>query len=197
MSRHVTLQRGFALIGALIALLLSSGLAVADTPISSSGSVGAHHLADTNVHRGVKCLYQEGGGSGEEVLHQLTVKPPVIFAVDKTGGRDKQLVGWRALIQRRNHGAASFVTITTGALHTAFAWDDTAASLSTRTYSVTSQFGADFRVRIAMFWYAANGITVTGQATSEVDWYRKIFHSADYGDDVRTLHNFCGDYYVM
>jgi hypothetical protein len=63
--------------------------------------------------------------------------------------------------------------------------------------SVTSKFGADFRVRITMYWYAADDSTVTGQATNEVDWYRKIFHSTDFGDDVRTLHNHCGDYYVM
>ena len=195
MSHHVTRKSGLAIVGALVALVLGSGLVLADTPISHSGSVGAHHLTDTHAGPGVKCLYQEGGGSGEEVLHQLVVKPPVIFAVDKTGGRDKQLVGWRALIQRRNHGAASFVTITAGGLHTAFAWDDTAASFSTQTYSVTSQFGADFRVRIAMYWYAADGTTVTGRARNEVDWYRKIAHSTS-GNHNATLHNFCGDYYV-
>lgn len=197
MTRHVTRQSGFALVGALVALVLGSGLALADTPISSSGGVGAHHLKDTNAKPGVKCLYEEGGGSGEEVLYQLTVKPPVMFAVNSTVHRDKQIVGWRALIQRRNHGAANFVTIATGGLHTAWAFDDMAAPLSARSYAVTSKFGADFRVRIAMFWYAPNGTTVTGRATSEVDWYRKIFHSTDYGNHDATLHNFCGDYYVI
>lgn len=197
MSRHITWQRGIALSAALIVLMLNAGVASADTDVSFSGTVGMHHLRDTNAKPGVKCRFQEGGGSGEQILYQLTVKPPVIFAVNKTGARDRQLVGWRAQIQRRNAGAAAFVTIATGGLHTANAWDDTAAALSARTYGVTSKFGADFRVRIRMFWYAANGITVTGQATHEVDWYRKIFHSVDYGDDVRTLHNYCGDYYVM
>ena len=197
MSRRIVSHRCVAVAAALVCLALTAGTASADTVIGHSGNVGAHHLRDTNAKPGVKCRYQQGGGSGEEILYKLTVKPPVIFAVNKTGARDRQLVGWRAQIQRRNHGAAAFVTIATGALHTAFAWDDTAASLSARTYGVTSKFGADFRVRIAMYWYAANGTTVTGQATNEVDWYRKIFHSTDYGDDVRTLHNYCGDYYVM
>ena len=40
-------------------------------------------------------------------------------------------------------------------------------------------------------------LTVTGQATNEVDWYRKIFHSTNYSNHDATLHNFCGDYYVM
>jgi hypothetical protein len=87
------------------------------------------------------------------------------------------------------------VTIATGGLHTATAWDDTAASFSTRTYNVTSQFGADFRVRIATYWYAADGSTVNGHAVNEVDWYRKIAHSTS-GTHNETLHNFCGDYYV-
>jgi hypothetical protein len=197
MSRVFNWQRGFAVAAALVALFVTSGLALADTPISHSGTVGPHHLRDTNDKPGVKCRYQEGGGSGEEVLYQLVIKAPAVFAVDDTVARDAQRVGWRALIQRRNHGAASFVTIAQSSVMTATAFEDVAAPFSSRTMGVTSKFGADFRVRITMYWYAADDTTVTGQATNEVDWYRKIFHSADFGDDVRTLHNYCGDYYVM
>ncbi len=197
MMRLITRQRGLAAVFALGSLILSSGLALADTDVTYSGTVGRHHLRDTNANPGVKCRYQEGGGSGEEVLYQLVIKPPVVFAVDDTAGRDAQHVGWRALIQRRNHGAAAFTTIAQSTVMTATAFEDVAAPFSSRTMAVTSKFGADFRVRITMYWYASNGTTVTGQATHEVDWYRKIFHSTDYGDDVRTLHNYCGDYYVM
>jgi hypothetical protein len=197
MSRVISWQRGFAVVAALVAVFVTSGLAWADTPISHSGTVGPHHLRDTNAKPGVKCRYQEGGGSGEEVLYQLVIKPPAVFAVDDTVARDAQHVGWRALIQRRNHGAASFTTIAQSSVMTATAFEDVAAPFSSRTMAVTSKFGSDFRVRITMYWYATDGTTVTGQATNEVDWYRKIFHSTDFGDDVRTLHNYCGDYYVM
>ena len=87
MSRHITWQRGIALSAALIVLMLNAGVASADTDVSFSGTVGMHHLRDTNAKPGVKCRFQEGGGSGEQILYQLTVKPPVIFAVNKTGAR--------------------------------------------------------------------------------------------------------------
>lgn len=197
MSRHVTWQRVIALSAALLVLILSTGIASADSDVGYSGTVGKHHLRDSSAKPGVKCRYQEGGGSGEQVLYQLVVKPPVVFAVNDTAARDAQKVGWRIMVQRRNHGAASFVTIAQSSIKTATAFDDAAASFSSRTVPVISKFGADFRVHIQMLWYAANGTTVSGWAIHEVDWYRKIFRSVDYGNDVRTLHNYCGDYYVM
>lgn len=196
MSHHVTWQRGSATCAAFFVLMLSTGAVSADTSVSSSGTVGSHHLRDTNAKPGAKCLFVEGGGSGEEVLDQLVAKPPVMLAVNKTGGRDKQMVGWRVQIQRRS-GAAAFMTIAQSAVQKDWAWDDSAASFTKRTVSVTSLYGSDFRVHIQMLWYAADGTTVTGQAIHEVDWYRKIFHSVNYGNHDATLHNFCGDYYVI
>lgn len=194
MSRRIVSHRSLAIAAALVCLALTAGTASADTSVSSSGTVGPHHLRDTNATPGTKCLYGEGGGSGEEVLDQLAVKPPVMRAVNKTGARDKQRVGWRVQVQRRS-GAAAFVTIAQSAVQKAWAWDDTAASFTKRTVSVTSLYGADFRVHVQMFWYAADGTTVTGQAIHEVDWYRKIAHSTS-GTHNETLHNFCGDFYV-
>jgi hypothetical protein len=199
MRRLVTLQRGFAIVAATATatatVALSAGAALADTPISHTGTVGPHHLRDTQAKPGTKCRYEEGGGSGEEVLYDLVVKPPAVFAVDDTPLRDAQKVGWRAMIQRRNHGAASFTTIASTSTKKATAYEDMAAPFTSVDAPVTSHFGASFRVRITMFWYAADGTTVTGQATNEVDWYRKIAHSTS-GTHNETLHNSCGDFYV-
>ena len=183
----------FAVLAATAGVLLAPGVSMADTRISSSGKVGAHHLDDTFAHPGVRCHYQDGAGGGDEDIDHLTVMPPVLYAVDKTGARDKQLVGWRAVIQRRDPGG-SFVTVQLGGIHKAWAWDDTAAALYARDYPETPRYPSDFRVRILMFWYASNG-TVTGTALSEVDWYKKIYRSSDFGDDIATLHNFCRDYF--
>ena len=170
---------------------------MADTPISSDGTVGTHHLNDSNGRPGVRCLYQDGAGGGDEDLYLLRVKPPVLFAANTNGTREKQLVGWRAMIQRRDAGSARFVTVKQSGLHKAWAWDDTAAVLYARDVSVTSQYGSDFRVRIRMFWYSPDGggWKTTGKATNEVDWYRKIYRSSDFGDDIATLANACPDYY--
>ena len=195
MSRHVTWQRGIAVVAAFGALVLNTGIASADTDVGFSGTVGHHHLRDTNATPGVRCKYVEGGGSGEEVLNQLVIKPPVVFAVNDTPARDAQKVGWRALIQRRNHGAATWNTIAHSSTMKATAFEDMAAPFSSLTMPVTSQYGASFRVHITMYWYAADNTTVTGQATHEVDWYRKIAHSTS-GTHNETLHNYCGDYYV-
>ncbi len=196
MSDQGICRRALLALAATAVLLLGPGTAVADTPISSSGTVGAHHLNDTRARPGVRCLYQDGAGGGDEDLYLLTVRPPVIFAANATRRRDSQLVGWRAIVQRKDPGSARFVTVQQSGLHTAWAWDDTAAVLYARDVAVTSQYGSSFRVRILMFWYSpAGGGGTTGTATSEVDWYRKIYRSTDFGDDIRTLAHSCPDYY--
>ena len=194
MSRHGNLRRIIAALAGTLVLLIVPSSAAADTPISSSGVVGEHHLKDTMAKPGAVCRYRDGAGGGDQDLHLLRVKPPVIFAANTTSGRDRQLVGWRILVQRRDAGSSQFVTVHKGGIHTAWAWDDTAATLFAREYSVASRYGSDFRVRIKQFWYSGGG-SVSGHATNEVDWYKKIYLSDEFGDDIETLHQYCPDYY--
>lgn len=179
------------------ALMVASTLTVyADTVISSSGQRGMNHLKDTAGHPGARCWYEEGGGSGEEVLTSIRVKAPVVFARDTTAARDKQKIRFKAIIQRRD-GAGAWVVDSTRST-TAFAWDDTKASFGNLNVSVFSHFGSRFRARVEITFYSMSGGSwmQTGQILREVDWYRHVFYSTDYGNDVRTVSGYCKDFEI-
>ena len=179
------------------ALMAASTLTVyADTVISSSGQRGMNHLNDSAGHPGTRCWYEEGAGSGEEVLTSMRVKAPVVFARDTTAARDKQKIKFKAIIQRRD-GAGAWVVDRTAST-TAFAWDDTAASFEPINLNVNSHYGSKFRARVEITFYSMSGGSwmQTGQVLREVDWYRHLFYSTDYGNDVRTVADYCKDYEI-
>ncbi|HUP83756.1 MAG TPA: hypothetical protein VM284_06170 [Candidatus Limnocylindria bacterium] len=179
------------------ALMAASTLTVyADTLISSTGHTGPNHLRDSMSHPGARCWYEEGGGSGEEVLTSMRVKAPVVFARDTTPARDRQKIRFKAIVQRRD-GAGAWV-FDAARSTTAFAWDDTMASLGNLNVAVFSHFGSKFRARVEITYYSMSGGSwaQTGQVLRAVDWYRHIFYSADYGNDVRTVADYCRDYEI-
>jgi len=188
-TRHVLIALGVA------ALMAASTLTVsADTLISTNGQVGPNHLKDTAGHPGARCWYVEGGGSGEEVLDSIRVKPPVVFARDTTAMRDKQKIRFKAIIQRKD-GAGAWVQYSTSST-TAFAWDDQKASLPAIDMNVVSHYGWRFRARVEITFYTKMGgvWNQTGQVVREVDWYHKVFLSTDYGNDIEDVPNYCKDY---
>lgn len=196
MRLHRLPSRGLIGLG-VAALMAASTLTVyADTVISSSGQRGMNHLNDTAGQPGARCWYEEGGGSGEEVLTSMRVKAPVVFARDTTAARDKQKIRFKAIIQRRD-GAGAWIVDRTAST-TAFAWDDTAASFGPINLNVTSHYGSKFRARVEITFYSLSGGSwvQTGQVLREVDWYRHVFYSTSYGNDVRTVANYCKDYEI-
>jgi hypothetical protein len=183
-------------VGLAVLLAASTMTTYADTLVSSSGQVGPNHLKDSAGKPGARCWYEEGGGSGEEVLTSIRVKPPVVFARDTTPARDKQKIKFKAIIQRRN-GAGAWVVEATRST-TAFAWDDTKAGFGPLNVSVFSHYGSRFRARVEITFYSMSGGSwmQTGKVLREVDWYRHVFYSTDYGNDVRTVGGYCKDYEI-
>jgi hypothetical protein len=181
------------LTGALIILLSSAGATAADTSLGHRGKVGPHHLIDTAAHPGAKCFYVDGAGGGDEDIDHIRVRPPVVYARNTTAGQDQQTVGWRARIQRLEAGSSTWTTDQTSGIHLATAWDNTPASFNTIQLSVVPHYGSKLRVRVLTYWYKSG--SVVGLALNEVDWYRKIYKSTEFGDDIATLHQRCADYY--
>ena len=182
---------------AVAALMAASTLTVsADTVTRTTGHVGPNHLNDSMGHPGARCWYDEGGGSGEEVLTSIRVKAPVVFARDTTPARDKQKIKFKAILQGRGGGNPWTWIVT--ASNTAFAWDDTKAAFAPIDIHVNSQYGWKFRIKVEITYYSMSGgsWTQTGQQTHLVDWYRHVFLSTDYGNDVRTVSGFCKDYEI-
>lgn len=196
MRLHPLPRAGLLSLGVAALLAASTMTTYADTVISTSGQVGPNHLKDSAAKPGARCWYEEGGGSGEEVLTSIRVKPPVVFARDTTAARDKQKIRFKAIIQRRDGGGAWVVDATRST--TAFAWDDTKANFGNLNVSVFSHYGSRFRARVEITYYSMSGGSwmQTGKVLREVDWYRHVFYSTDYGNDVRTVGGYCKDFEI-
>ena len=73
-----------AALAALICLALGATTALADIDIFTSGTVGEHSLPmDTVATGGVICRYD-----GMVYLVGATMRPPIVYAIDKNGQRN-------------------------------------------------------------------------------------------------------------
>jgi hypothetical protein len=163
------LRSTFLTIAALATLL--PGAAAADTPLGHSGRFGAHFLTDTEEYPGARCRFETG--TETRALVGIRVRPPVIYARDRSDGRDEQVVGWRILVQRLDTHQAdpTWEPFATTSVRYATAYDDQAASFAMREVRIDHVGGADvrYRVRVGMRWLAPGTPSVTGTARHGVD----------------------------
>lgn len=163
-----TLTRGWSL-GAAIVLsfaLLAPGGALADAPVSHSGVRGVHGLLDTREQPSVRCAYDPDSSA-----LRLRVLAPVVYAVDRGSGVQRQRVGWRFRIQYSS--GLGFSTWKTSSTVTATATDRRPAGFDRRSKSFSEAPPVAYRVLVDMYWYDAAG-KVTGRATHAPTWYRSV-----------------------
>jgi peptidoglycan/xylan/chitin deacetylase (PgdA/CDA1 family) len=160
MSRPVLLSTGLA------AMLMIGAAAptMADTPLWHWGVRGHHALIDTAADPGARCQYD----AVTRALSVIRVRPPVVKAVDRTAGTDRQLVGARAWLERRTSPAGPWVRVAGGPLETATATDSTSPFHT--TVSLVPLGPGDYRVFWTMSWYGVDG-ALTGRAEHRVDQY--------------------------
>jgi hypothetical protein len=146
---------------ALVALVPSSALA--DKPISHSGSRGVHGLVDSAEFPAATCrfdsLFQ---------LDKFVVRAPIVYARDTRPGVQTRQVGWRFRIQYSS--GLGFSTYRTSSIVKASATDQTPAAFIQRSMSFSNAPEIVYRVRVDMYWYAADGHQI-GRATHAPDWY--------------------------
>src|SRR3954454_19843591 len=83
------------------ALLMAAVPASADTPVSHSGLVGRHYLADSKEYAGARCFY-----NGDNNLDRIRVQDPIVFS--RSNDPDRRQVGWRVVVQKNSgHGWAT------------------------------------------------------------------------------------------
>lgn len=156
-----------------LSLMLGGGTALADTSISERGKVGRHRLVDTETRPGAVCRYDAGGA-----LLGVVVRPPVMFAVDRTARRDRQPVAWQAVLQEGltsdpapaidvwEHAAVSPRQIARAA-------DDTRAAFSRMGIRHPGIVDAEYRVRVRMGWLRPRDPSkLMGKSVHQVDFYR-------------------------
>jgi len=171
------------LVGAVVALgavALSAGPAMADVDIFTKGTVGRHWLRDTSERPGAKCTYTSGDAPW--LLTSFRVRAPFVFAIDRNEKRNRELVGWRFLIDTYNpndpnEGAHIFYR---SPLQTAWAYDDTPAPFS--AMSVTPDVPDNdyqYRLFVKMFWYRADG-SVRGSSVHVITQYKHVYDASSY-----------------
>jgi hypothetical protein len=115
---------------------------------------------DTTEYPGATCRY-DGGMN----LYRVRVRPPIVFARDRTSARDMQWVGWVVELQYRPD-TGSFSTVQRSSVVKVMALDDTPAPFRQRTVTVERPRGSgSWRVVSRMIWYKP-GTAGTWQGTA-------------------------------
>ena len=146
---------------ALVALVPSSALA--DKPISHSGSRGVHGLVDSAEFPAATCRYDS-----LVQLDKIVVRAPIVYARDTGPGVQTRTVGWRFRIQYSS--GLGFSTFKTSSIVKASATDQQPAAFGQRSISFSNPPEVVYRVRVDMFWYDAHGHQI-GRATHAPQWY--------------------------
>ena len=157
---------------AIVTLLsLGADTVLGGTELSRSGKVGVYSLNDSVNNRVVTCYYDS-----PNELQSFVVWPPTVYARDRTAARDSGKVGWQIIIKRWKARAPAWETFFTTGIRTAKAWDDTAATFTTRqlfpTIPRNESRPSNYYVVEKIFWYAADG-SVVGTALARVDYLEK------------------------
>jgi hypothetical protein len=166
------------------ALLLAFTAAVpvqADTELSETGTTGFHALRDSQSRPGASCRYEgvyptPGHYSYEGKLEWISVRPPKVRAISGS-----QQVGWRFIVERLDISTTNWVVRykspiqreTTSATKNA-SFSSKGINVTVPTRSADQDPTYEYRVKVKMFWYTANG-SVQGTSTHLVDWTEHVY----------------------
>jgi hypothetical protein len=155
-----------------LAFGLGAQAALADVELGHTGETGRHRLADMYDSPGAVCdIVLPGRESLGETW--LRVNPPVMFARDRTPGRDEQEVGWRATIFALNERNGDWHAVRRGPITRALASDDLASYFNGQGWRAGFPLAlATFSVTVEMLWYdPADPRRVEGTALHEVEHF--------------------------
>jgi hypothetical protein len=160
-----------------LALCLSVGIgpALADVDIFTTGTVGEHSLKlDVPEAGGAICFFNE---AGPDDLWKIKMRPPLVYAIDRDGGRNQQMVGWRLIIDRSGDGMPAKL-FHKSKIQKQIAYDDQPARFTAKFAApVFPDDDSRYRVFAKMFWYRADG-TIEGASVHVVTQYRQVVGDA-------------------
>jgi hypothetical protein len=142
-----------ALLVAIAAVALAPGAALADVDVFTRGTVGAHDVDDTPERGGAVCRYS---GDGPYHLASVKIRPPDVYAIDATAGRDAGRVGWRAMADSSDPNTGATLVYKSAVVR-ATAFDDEPALFRPIVASVSGQSTHEYRFFVKMNWYRPNG----------------------------------------
>jgi hypothetical protein len=164
-------MRGIRSLATTLALvagtLVVAAPAAADSPTGGYGQVGVHALVDTDEYPGARCVYDNSSALGAVV-----VRAPVVYARNRSAGRDRQRVAWQILLQRRMGSSDGFEVVARSAIQSAPAWDDRSAAFQRMRLGYDGSASEEYRVIVRMVWYVPGSDTIAGVHRHAVDLYR-------------------------
>src|SRR5690606_27071203 len=143
-----------------------------DVELGHTGQTGRHRLADMYDSPGAVCdIVLPGRESLGETW--LRVNPPVMFARDRTSGRDEQQVGWRATVSALNARTGAWQVVRHSPTTRATASDDLASYFNGQGWLAGFPLTrATYSVTVEMLWYdPADPSQVEGTALHEVEHF--------------------------
>ena len=163
MSRLVRSRGARALVATLLVLVVGAGATLAGDP-----NAGRHHLRDTLVRPGATCRYE-----GHH-LTEIDVRPPVMYAKDRTGGNDSQSVAWTFTIQvDLDNDPGTWYSGWNADSQRATATDATPASLKKLALHLPPHAGYfHVRVQVVMYWLYPTKWVIDARVTTLVAHYR-------------------------
>jgi hypothetical protein len=179
-----------ALVAALWLLLTAMPVAAggAELPThGASGNFGVHTLVDTTDYPGARCVYQLDQGGGLQILMRIKVRPPIVFAFDRSKAVDRQTVSWRYRIWTANDPTVdTWQPLYKGPLQKATATDASNARFTPQTYEVPdSVHNANphpyLLVQVVIRWYYPSSPHVDGISLILVQNY---YNQTPFGDFV-------------
>ena len=172
-------RRGRLATGVWLAMLvigasLCSGMpvALADMELGHDGLTGRHRLADMYDSPGAVCdIVLPGRDSLGETW--LRVNPPIMFAINRTGGVDEQQIGWRATVSALNEDTGAWREVRRSAMTRTTANDQLASYFNGQEWLAGFPLAREtYSVSVEMVWFDPdNPRRIEGQATHAIDHF--------------------------
>ena len=169
---------------AFLCVCLTGGTALAEPqpydpppPPVVAGNVGTYALTDTEANNGARCIF--GNIDVDQHLVAIRVRKPTAYAIDRTSGPDKRMLGWRFYVEEWQPGSSSWSVVFKTDVQRASATDTHAAGFGSRIYRLGFTPTSWYRIRVRVLWYKLDG-TQDGHVDVWVDWYRNDTPFSDY-----------------
>ncbi len=146
--------------------------ALADTELGHDGLVGRHRLADMYDSPGAVCdIVLPGRDSLGETW--LRVNPPIMFAINRTGGVDEQPIGWRATVSTLNEVTGAWRVVRRSAMTRAMATDQLASYFNGQGWLAGFPITREtYSVSVEMVWYdPEDPRRIEGRATHAIEHF--------------------------
>ena len=146
--------------------------ALADTELGHDGLVGRHRLADMYDSPGVVCdIVLPGRDSLGETW--LRVNPPIMFAINRTGGVDEQQIGWRATVSTLNEDTGAWRVVRRSGMTRATATDQLASYFNGQGWLAGFPLTREtYAVSVEMVWYDPDDSRrIEGRATHAIEHF--------------------------